>query len=178
MTILSPGSGGCCVVTLRPCYENSRILRILSTSITISFYFLSDIVMYSWGCRPDVMKTCNVSFFYRKSVMHQQDTIKKEHKVTEISVFKTTRKENSEAPPSDSEEPCSVGCCTVRLGNFLPTSRRNIPPVSSGLWVNSRTHNSEDERGTFLRNVGKEIPIHTAQLRRRPAFPLWKQVCN
>jgi len=49
MTILSAGSGGCCVVTLRPCYENSRILRILSTSITNSFYFLGDIVMYSWG---------------------------------------------------------------------------------------------------------------------------------
>lgn len=96
MTILCPGSGGCCAVTLRPCYENSRILRILSTSITISFYFLSDIVMYSWRCRPDVMKTCSVSFFYRKLVMHQQDTIKKEHKVTEINVFKTARKENSE----------------------------------------------------------------------------------
>jgi hypothetical protein len=46
---LSPGSGGYCTVTLRPCYENSHIVRILSTSIAISFYFLSDTVTYSWG---------------------------------------------------------------------------------------------------------------------------------
>ena len=65
--------------------------------------------------------------------MHQQDTIKKEHKVTEIKYSKQHRKRTPRFPPSGSEEPCFVGCCAVRLGNFLPTSRRNIPPLSTGL---------------------------------------------
>ena len=40
--------------------------------------------------------------------------------------------------------------------------------------VNSRTHNPEDGVGKFLRNVGKQLPKHTAQRFRRRGLSIRK----
>jgi hypothetical protein len=56
------------------------------------------------------------------------------------------------------EEAGFLCCYAVWLGNFVPTFWRNLLPSPSWIWVNSRTHNPGDEGGTFLRNVGNQLP--------------------
>jgi hypothetical protein len=60
------------------------------------------------------------------------------------------------------EEAGLMGCCAVWVGNFFRKFPRKVPPFSSGLLANSRTHNPEDEGVNFFRNVGKQLPNHTA----------------
>jgi hypothetical protein len=48
-------------------------------------------------------------------------------------------------------------CCIMWLGNLSPTFRRNLRPSTSDLWINSQTHNYEDQGGRLLRNVGKQL---------------------
>jgi hypothetical protein len=61
------------------------------------------------------------------------------------------------------EDASLLCCCTMWLCNLFPTFRRKVLPTSSGLYVNSRNHNNEAEDDNFLRNVGKQLPNHTAQ---------------
>ena len=60
------------------------------------------------------------------------------------------------------------GCCAVWLGNFFPTLQRNVPPLSSRLWVLLRVlpsssvlwaiHKLEDEGDTFFETSGRNYP--------------------
>jgi hypothetical protein len=46
-------------------------------------------------------------------------------------------------------------CCSVLLGNFLPTCHRNVPPYFSGMQINSHNRDTEDIGGnTFETTEG------------------------
>jgi len=68
--------------------------------------------------------------------------------------------------------------CAVFWGNFFLKIRRNVQHSSSWIAVNTRTHKPEDEIGTFSRNVGKQLPNHTAHQARRLRSAMRKQVCR
>lgn len=55
-------------------------------------------------------------------------------------------------------EPSLLDFCAVWLGNCFPTFRGNVPPSSSMLLINARTHKPEYECGIYLRNVEKSYP--------------------
>ena len=61
------------------------------------------------------------------------------------------------------EGPGDLDCCVLGLGDFVSTFRANLPPSSAGFWENSRTYDPEHKGGTFIRNVGKQLPNQTAQ---------------
>jgi hypothetical protein len=66
--------------------------------------------------------------------------------------------------------------CAVGLGNYSLTLCSNVPASSSLSRVNSRARNPEDGVGKFLRNLGKQLPKHTAQLIRRRGLSIRKKL--
>jgi len=114
--------------------------------------------------RPNVMETFIVSFFFWKSVTLWQNTVNDEDKIIRKKYILNGAKTSYRShPPRD--------CCHSRCSGFLrpvfdyllPKFGRNLLSSSSGLWDNSRTHTTEHEDDTLLRNVGKHLPKHKAR---------------
>jgi len=66
---------------------------------------------------------------------------------------------------------------TNALSQWLLRVQRLFLPIAR-LAVSVKTHNTEYESGTFLRNAGKHLPIHTVQKSRRHASSTQKRACN
>jgi hypothetical protein len=107
-------------------------------------------------------KTCKnfvFSFFHRKSILHQQNTINEKYKINRRTYIRRNMKTViSNLHHLIVEKPGLLGLCSVCLGNFFLTFRKNMPFLSAGLPVHSPTHNPTHEGCTFLRNVGKQLP--------------------
>ena len=119
------------------------------------------------------------SVIHRKSLMHQQNTINEDDKIIRNKYILNNMKTVIWGLHGMTVWKAGLlGFCAMCLGNSFQTFRRNVPPSSSKLWVNSRTHNPEDEGGRFLRNVGKQLTNNTAQQPRKPVSSMRKQVFN
>jgi hypothetical protein len=82
------------------------------------------------------MTTFIVVLFYRKSIIHQKDTIQSEDKVIRNKYIHNRRKIVVWVFHCvNFEEPGLLGFCAVWC------FQGNVPPSCSGLWVNPWTHN-------------------------------------
>jgi hypothetical protein len=97
--------------------------------------------------RSNIMQTFIVSFLHLKSVMHQQNRMNEEYKIIRKKYILNNKKTVVWGFHHGIVEVAGLlDCCTMWLGNFFSTLWMNIPPLCSGLWVNSWTHNHGDER--------------------------------
>lgn len=157
------------------CNENWRhILDILSTSnyySTISlFAFTScNVLTYSWRLTSRYYETYIVSFFHRYQPHINKTQWMKGTKLSEINTCIFLLREHcSGSYRLIALEADLLGRCAMRLGHSFQQFRTNR------LWVNSRTHNTDNEWGTFLRNVGKQFPNRRRQQPNKPCFLNWQ----
>jgi len=105
------------------------------------------------------MKSFISSFFHSRSIIQQQNATNEEDKaIRKKCILSNTQIVIWGCPFMIVEEAGLLFNCAVCLGNFVPTSWRNLLPSPPWIRVNSRTHNTGEEGGTFLRNVGIQLP--------------------